>query len=218
MNSVAKKNKDTRRLKQSLKILRDYLEELGVKQPQETQTTYHISKVAVKVLGVEQPQERQTTYQTTEMKFGPRYPSVDVKEPPMEIPVAGLQDDDVEIPRNLFFQPIPLSDKANKAEKRVQLHHKKEIEEKMLLPISIATLIVLLILLGCSAIGIYECTKEKRAQDQCQTTNTQAEEFKMTISSAIMTIVDEVSSFSDESQATHDRYEKVPPHEPPQNS
>ncbi|XP_034267157.1 uncharacterized protein LOC117662002 [Pantherophis guttatus] len=222
-NSALKETKDTQKLKQSLKILRDYLDELGIKQPPETQTEYPILKVnelgieqslgmrteypslkvSVNLFGVDQSQKIQSTDNPSEDIFGPHYPTVDTDEPPMDLPIEGLRDDQ-DIPRNLFFQPIPLSDRLDQIERSGQGHRKKGIEEKILLPISVITLLASLILLGCSAFGIYECTKEKRDQRPGQTRCTQTEDLDITTFNAMVNIADEVSSYSDESEGSQE--------------
>ncbi|KAM3848131.1 uncharacterized protein M6D78_004771 [Vipera latastei] len=129
----------------------------------------------------------------------------------MDLPIEGLREDQ-DIPHNLFFQPIPLSDRIHEIKKSGQGHRKKGIEEKILLPISVITLLVSLILLGCSAFGIYECTKEKGGQTPGQTRCTQTEELEITSFNAIVNIVDEVSTFSDDSTASQDKNENRPHH------
>ncbi|XP_070592343.1 uncharacterized protein [Erythrolamprus reginae] len=186
------------------------VDKLGIKQSPETQTESPILKVSVKLFGVGKYPKIQSTDNPSEDEFGPHYLTRNTNEPPMDLPIEGLQDDE-DIPRNLFFQPIPISDRVHQIARNGNVH-KKGIEERILLPISIITLLVSLILLGCSAFGIYQCTKEKRDQHPGQTRCTQTEELEVTSFNAIVNIVDEVSSYSDQSEGSQDKYEKKPRH------
>ncbi|XP_053151259.1 formin-2-like [Hemicordylus capensis] len=150
-------NNENLKLKNSLESLKSYLEKLTKKKPEEEQTG---------------PSEEDLE----DEKFGPHYPSLNTKEPDMEIPPEGLQDiENGNVPKDLFFQPIPLSDKADDAQKRIQATSagEQEVKETVLLAVSSTTLTILLLLTVCCAVTIYQCSREYNYWDEYSLTSSE---------------------------------------------
>ncbi|XP_034267153.1 uncharacterized protein LOC117661995 isoform X1 [Pantherophis guttatus] len=189
------------KLLESLKTLQKYLEEL---------------KTTTKKEIISEPED--------EPIFGPHYPIINVQEPPMDIPAEGLHDDQLDIPHNMFFQPVPFSDKAQNARNYfgVKESQPKRQREKVLLIISTVNLLLLLMLTGCCIVTVWLHSRNGRMKLFCRkqmastvpSRNFQKEDINPVSFSSIMNIVDEATSYSDESERALDQGPKLAPSTP----
>ncbi|XP_034267154.1 uncharacterized protein LOC117661995 isoform X2 [Pantherophis guttatus] len=137
--------------------------------------------------------------------FGPHYPIINVQEPPMDIPAE-------------------VSDKAQNARNYfgVKESQPKRQREKVLLIISTVNLLLLLMLTGCCIVTVWLHSRNGRMKLFCRkqmastvpSRNFQKEDINPVSFSSIMNIVDEATSYSDESERALDQGPKLAPSTP----
>ncbi|XP_077201360.1 uncharacterized protein LOC143841213 isoform X2 [Paroedura picta] len=153
---------DALKLHNSLQSLREYLEILNKNKNQEE----IISKE-------EEPVE--------DNELGPHY-HMYTSEPPMEMPPEELQKQQNvgENPaKDLYFQPIPISDKIGMAERNSQVGTEGGLQtrEVVMLGVSSATLAVLILLTMFCAAAVYHCSKQNRNSDDYSLSSDQRGRF-----------------------------------------
>ncbi|XP_060092518.1 formin-1-like [Heteronotia binoei] len=177
-----------------------------------------------------------------ENEFGPHYHTMYTNEPPMEIIPEELQEQENvgdNPPKDVYFQPIPISDKIGMAERNIEVGTGggQQIRETVLLAVSSATLAVLLLLTVFCAAAVYYCSRPYNYLDDYSYTSSErrlllcpsdSSSYTRTEDSSLVwsertlteqssseikhTFVDEISTFSDESARTaeRDKSESVP--------
>ncbi|KAM6471053.1 MOB kinase activator 3B isoform 2-T4 [Liasis olivaceus] len=169
---------DVVKLQSSLKALQEYVEELRITAKEGNATP--------------EPEN--------EPMFGPRYPSINVQEPPMDI-------------------PLEVSDKAKKSF-TVKEPEPQKMRQTVLLIISTLNLLLLFLLTGCCVITIWLNSKNGRLKlfgwkllgSTVTSSNFQTEDSSPV--SSVSTIVDEAPSFSDESERVLDQTPGLAPDTP----
>ncbi|KAH0628362.1 hypothetical protein JD844_009418, partial [Phrynosoma platyrhinos] len=154
------KNNEALKLRNSLESLRKYLEDISIKKAEEEQPSS----------GGEHPE-------VLREEFGPHYHTMNTEEPPLELPIEELQVNGLfeDRPKDLFFRPVPLSDKADETQERVQriTNEDRRARETVLLGVSSATLAILLLLTVFCVVSIYHCSKQYTYWDNLSLTSSE---------------------------------------------
>ncbi|XP_050799160.1 equatorin [Gopherus flavomarginatus] len=174
-------SKDVLMLKNSMQNLREYLKLLSIKKAEEEQ------------------QESSEAEPSEESKFGPHYLNIiaqgpveeslsgDLRAKPVNIykdPIlkdlsaAELDNQTPEFneteyhPRNMFFKPVPMSDKGDLIQKKAaNVGRKKDVREILMLAVSSTTLIILIIFIICCGMTLSQFSKQKKGSSNASTTH-----------------------------------------------
>nr|XP_025042550.1 equatorin [Pelodiscus sinensis] len=158
-------SKDVLMLKNSMENLREYLKLLSIKKAEEEQLDSEIEA-------------------SEESKFGPHYLNI-ITQGPMEESLSGEQDNQIPEsnvtdyhPRNMFFKPVPMSDKDDIIQqKAANVGRKKDLRETLMLAVSSTTLIILIIFMICCGVTLNQFSKQKKGSGN--NSNTYAEQQKL---------------------------------------
>ncbi|CAM4559198.1 unnamed protein product [Lepidochelys olivacea] len=173
-------SKDVLMLKNSMQNLREYLKLLSIKKAEEEQ--------------LESFQEESSE----ESKFGPHYLNI-ITQGPVEESLSGdqrvkpvniykdpiLKDLSAELdnqtpefneteyhPRNMFFKPVPMSDKDDLNQKKAaNVGRKKDVRETLMLAVSSTTLIILIIFMICCGVTLNQFSKRKKGSSNASSTH-----------------------------------------------
>ncbi|XP_034630661.1 uncharacterized protein LOC117879521 [Trachemys scripta elegans] len=173
-------SKDVLMLKNSMQNLREYLKLLSIKKAEEEQL------------------ESSEAQPSEESKFGPHYLNI-ITQGPVEESLSGdlrakpvniykdpiLKDLSAELdnqtpefneteyhPRNMFFKPVPMSDKGDLIQKKAaNIGRKKDVRETLMLAVSSTTLIILIIFMICCGVTLNQFSKQKKGSSNASTTH-----------------------------------------------
>ncbi|KAG6928985.1 equatorin, sperm acrosome associated [Chelydra serpentina] len=175
-------SKDVLMLKNSMQNLREYLKLLSIKKAEEEQL------------------ESFEAESSEESKFGPHYLNI-ITQGPVEESLTGdlrakavdiykdpiLKDLSAELdnqtpefneteyhPRNMFFKPVPMSDKGDLIQKKAaNVGRKKDVRETLMLAVSSTTLIILIIFMICCGVTLNQFSKQKKGSSNASTTHSE---------------------------------------------
>ncbi|XP_039401508.1 equatorin isoform X6 [Mauremys reevesii] len=150
-------SKDVLMLKDSMQNLREYLKLLSIKKAEEEQ-----------------------------LESSEAEPSEDLRAKPVNIykdPIlkdlsAELDNQTPEFneteyhPRNMFFKPVPMSDKGDLIQKKAaNVGRKKDVREILMLAVSSTTLIILIIFMICCGVTLSQFSRQKKGFSNASTTH-----------------------------------------------